>query len=70
MSFYYAQDKDAFKDIDDLRLRNMPTFAQAMAMKQPSGVFRRTVMLYSSVARTARSKSAVTELNSAKLSNA
>ena len=38
MSFYYAQDKDAFKDIDDLRLRNMPTFAQAMAMKQPSGV--------------------------------
>lgn len=38
MSFYYAQDKDAFKDIDDLRFRNMPTFAQAMAMKQPSGV--------------------------------
>lgn len=38
MSFYYAQDKDAFKDIDDLRFRNMPTFAQAMAMKQPSGI--------------------------------
>ena len=38
MSFYYAQDKDAFKDIDDLRFRKMPTFAQAMAMKQPSGV--------------------------------
>lgn len=38
MSFYYAQDKDAFKDIDDLRFRNKPTFAQAMAMKQPSGV--------------------------------
>lgn len=38
MSFYYAQDKDAFKDIDDLRFRNMPTFAQAMAMKQPSDV--------------------------------
>ena len=38
MSFYYAQDKDAFKDIDDLRFRNRPTFAQAMAMNQPSGV--------------------------------
>ena len=38
MSFYYAQDKDAFKDIDDLRFMNRPTFAQAMTMKQPSGV--------------------------------